>query len=274
MECAHLHELFTEFGDGTLDPQTRQEFRNHLTACPGCASSLTEFQETIQELRALEFASPPPDLLSGIHARLEKPGMLDRLLGIWRDLDFSFSVPAAAATIAIAMVAGFLVKNSPLMENQPDDRQPVPLSRSLLPEGTSQSSMARLASPQGAVPRGLPILPAHRGLQNAGYPHHTLTPEALASAHGAPLLTLDLIVTDRSDHPGQQNILFRDLLTEGDWQIQRLQKGLLLVRLYPQQLPLLYQILARHQVSVTPSASASTHLLHKNAMLNVAVRLK
>jgi hypothetical protein len=273
MGCTQIHELFTEFGDDTLDRQTRQEFQNHLTACPTCSSSLTEFQETIQELNALEFVQPPPDILSGIHARLAKTSILDRLLGIWHDLDFSFSIPAAAATIAIAMVAGFLVKNSPLMENTMVDR-PVRLSQSLPAENIARSSMTQLATTQRSGPGGLPILPAHRGLQQAGYPHKTLTPEELASAHGASLLTLDLIVTDRSEHPDQQNILFRDLLTEGEWQIQRLQKGLLLVRLSPQQLPHLYQILARHQVSVTPSVSASNHLLHKNSMLNVAVRLK
>lgn len=274
MECTLFQQLLTEFDDDTLRTEIRQEFKNHVALCPECASTLKEFQGTLHALHALEFVMPPPDLLTGIHAKLEKTGLLERILGRWKELDFSVSLPAAVATVAIAMIAGFLVKNSPLMEQYLLDQQPVEQTRSLPPGQVAQNGMTRLSSQQRVEPQGLPVLPAHRGLQSAAYQPQVSSPSTMASAHHAPLLTPDMIVTDRTDSPEQQNILFRDLLTAGAWQTQRLPSGLLLLRLAPQQLPLLQEVLARHHVDIIPPPDASTHLLQKNSMLTVAVRLK
>ncbi len=274
MECSLFQQLLTEFDDGTLRAEIRHDFDNHIALCSECACTLKEFQRTLRALHALDFVIPPPDLLTGIHAKLDKPSLLDRLLGRWKELDFTLSLPAAVATIAIAMTAGFLVKNSPLMEQYLLNRQPAPQTRSLPPGQVTQNSMNRLASPQRAESPGLPVFPAHRGLQSAAYQPQASSPSIMASAHHAPLLTPDMIVTDRTDSLEQQNILFRDLLTAGAWQTQRLPSGLLLIRLAPQQLPLLQEVLARHHVDIIPSPDASTHLLQKKTMLTVAVRLK
>lgn len=274
MKCSLVQQLFTEFDDGSLRAEIRPEFDNHIALCQECARALKDFQWTLRELHALGFVKPPPDLLPGIHAKLDKSSLLDRLLERWKDLDFSVSLPAAVATIAIAMIAGFFVKNSPLMEQYLLDRQPVEQTRPLPPGQGAPGSVNRLASQPRAESPGLPALPAHRGLQSAGYQPQAPAPSIMASPHHAPLLALDMIVTDRTASPEQQNILFRDLLTAGAWQTQRLPSGILLIRLSPPQLPLLQEVLARHQVTITPSPEASTHLLHKNAMLNVAVRLK
>lgn len=274
MECSLFQQLLTEFDDGTLDAEIRHDFDKHVALCPECATTLKEFQGTLRALHALDFVMPPADLLPGIHAKLDKSSILDRILGRWKELDFSVSVPAAVGTIAIAMIAGFLVKNSPLMEQYLLDRQPAEQTRSVSPGQAAQSGMNRMASPQMSEQPGLPALPAHRGLQSAAYQPQISSPSAMASARHAPLLKLDIIVTDRTDSPAQQNMLFRDLLTAGAWQTQRLPSGILLIRLAPQQLPLLQKVLAGHQVDISPSPAASTQLLQKHGMLNVAVRLK
>ncbi|OBI81291.1 anti-sigma factor [Mycobacterium asiaticum] len=50
MDCNELVELVTEYLEGTLDPETRTRFDEHLTECDGCGNYLEQFQTTIDTL--------------------------------------------------------------------------------------------------------------------------------------------------------------------------------------------------------------------------------
>ena len=53
MDCDELVELVTAYLDGSLDPDTRVRFDEHLLECDGCASYLQQFRSTVATLGAV-----------------------------------------------------------------------------------------------------------------------------------------------------------------------------------------------------------------------------
>jgi anti-sigma factor RsiW len=47
MDCNELVELVTAYLDGSLDPDTRARFDEHLTECEGCENYLQQFRATV-----------------------------------------------------------------------------------------------------------------------------------------------------------------------------------------------------------------------------------
>lgn len=57
MTCAELVELVTAFLEGALDPETEQQFVEHLATCDGCSTYLDQMRRTIAEVGQVEPAS-------------------------------------------------------------------------------------------------------------------------------------------------------------------------------------------------------------------------
>jgi anti-sigma factor RsiW len=53
MTCAELIELVTAYLEGTLSPEDRAAFDEHLALCPGCDRYLAQFRATIDMLGEL-----------------------------------------------------------------------------------------------------------------------------------------------------------------------------------------------------------------------------
>jgi len=47
MSCRQLVELVTEYLEGTLPPDDRARFEEHLAACDGCGAYLDQMRKTI-----------------------------------------------------------------------------------------------------------------------------------------------------------------------------------------------------------------------------------
>ncbi|MDZ4265549.1 MAG: zf-HC2 domain-containing protein, partial [Mycobacterium sp.] len=47
MACDELVELVTAYLDGSLDPDTRARFDEHLLECDGCGNYLQQFRSTV-----------------------------------------------------------------------------------------------------------------------------------------------------------------------------------------------------------------------------------
>ena len=58
--CQELVELVTEYLEGTLDPDTRARFEQHLAACPGCSDYLDQMRLTIRATGRLSEESLEP----------------------------------------------------------------------------------------------------------------------------------------------------------------------------------------------------------------------
>lgn len=72
MDCNELVELVTAYLDGSLDPETRARFDEHLIECDGCENYLQQFRTTL-------------DTLGRIGDDELDPAFRDRLLGAFRD---------------------------------------------------------------------------------------------------------------------------------------------------------------------------------------------
>jgi anti-sigma factor RsiW len=48
LRCKDLVELVTDYLEGTLGPEDRERFEEHLAACAGCTRYLAQMRETIR----------------------------------------------------------------------------------------------------------------------------------------------------------------------------------------------------------------------------------
>jgi anti-sigma factor RsiW len=53
LTCKELVELVTDYLEGRLAPEGRERFERHLELCPGCATYLEQFRDTIALTGAL-----------------------------------------------------------------------------------------------------------------------------------------------------------------------------------------------------------------------------
>ena len=114
MDCPNCQELFSEYADRTIEESLLPHLEAHLADCPECASEWKYFADTLDWLKKMHIPAPE-DLLEGIHLKLGASNRSDhplaRLIRFFKQGDFSFSIPAAAATLASAAVVMLLVKN-------------------------------------------------------------------------------------------------------------------------------------------------------------------
>ena len=60
VSCKELVELLTDYLEGTLSPQDKLRFEEHLALCAGCRIYLDQMRATIGVLGRLEEDSIPP----------------------------------------------------------------------------------------------------------------------------------------------------------------------------------------------------------------------
>jgi predicted anti-sigma-YlaC factor YlaD len=71
LTCRELVELVTDYLEGSLAPEERMRFEEHLLICEGCSAYLDQMRRTIELVGALD-----EDAI--------EPGMRDRLLESFR----------------------------------------------------------------------------------------------------------------------------------------------------------------------------------------------
>lgn len=105
MLCAECKARLSVYLDEQLAPQERAELDMHLQGCEHCRGELASLQGMLQMLRKVE-APPTPDLLPGIHARLERKPW-------WQGLSGRFCAPWPASLplhgVAMALTALLVV---------------------------------------------------------------------------------------------------------------------------------------------------------------------
>lgn len=264
MQCTEAQTLFTDFADNTLAREELHALTDHLLGCPACTLEWREFQQTLNLVHSLETHAPPADLLPGIHAKLTKRGIFDRAWALVESLNFSLSIPTAAAIFTIAMLAGFLLKTSSL--EQPN----------IFP-----SRSAQLQQGEVLTPRRLPIAQnamfavSHNGGQQGG-DLVPLTRTALATQlvpeNDAPhLLSPDMhVLIEHIDHDSQV-VLFREMLDQ-NWQIHRITTSLFLIHFPQAELGNFHELLGRHHSALMPAAAAETEFGSDKQVLTAAIR--
>ena len=63
--CSDVNEFLTAYADGVLERGMRRRFDRHVAACPGCATYLGQYRQTVELVRDAgnEPVPNPPDEL-------------------------------------------------------------------------------------------------------------------------------------------------------------------------------------------------------------------
>lgn len=269
MQCTEVQPLFTDFADNTLSREELHALTSHLLDCQGCAEEWREFQQTLSLVHGLEMQAPPADLLPGIQAKLARRGILNRAWALVEALNFSLSIPTAAAIFTLAMLAGFLLKNSPL-------EQPA-----IFPLRSARINALR----QGeiATPKRLAIAPnamfavSHNGGFQGGdltlLPRTPLATNLPPESHGHRLLSPDIHVLIENIGHENQIALCREMLRR-NWQLHRISASLFLVHLPQAELGDFHELLGRLRYAMAPAAAAEAQFGKDKTVLTAAIRFE
>ena len=266
MQCPEIQPLFTDFADNTLAREELHALTDHLLSCPACALEWREFQQTLSLVHNLETQAPPADMLPGIHAKLAQKRIFDRAWTLIESLNFSLSIPAAATVFTIAMLAGLLLKTSPL-------EQPAIFS----------ARSARLQQGEILTPRRLPIAPhtmfavSHNGGQQGGdlvpLTRTALATQLIPDNDATRLLSPDMhVLIEDIDHDSK-TLLFREMLRR-NWQLHRINTSLLLVHLPQADLEDFHELLGHHRFALVPAAAAEARFGNDKEILTAAIRFQ
>ena len=266
MQCTEAQTLFTDFADNTLGREELHALTDHLLGCQTCSNEWREFQQILSLMHNLETQTPPADLLPGIHAKLAQRGIFDRAWALVESLNFSLSIPAAAAIFTLAMLAGFLLKTSPL--------EP-PVALSSRPSRISATSHGELLTP-----RRLPIAPntmfavSHDGGRRNEHLAPLASTTRLPPADRTPrLLSPDIhVLIEKADHESQV-ALCREIVRH-NWQLHRITANLFLVHLPQAELGNFHELLDRHHYALAPAAAAEAQFGNGKTVLTAAIRFE
>ncbi|MDZ7263326.1 MAG: zf-HC2 domain-containing protein [candidate division KSB1 bacterium] len=107
--CQRFKELMSDYIEGGLDPQSKQEMEHHFKECLRCASTTEELRSLIQELKALPQVTVSPDFETILRARIRLENGLvrrqqERFFASWK-----FRVPAFSAAMVVILLAALTV---------------------------------------------------------------------------------------------------------------------------------------------------------------------
>ncbi|MBU3936320.1 MAG: zf-HC2 domain-containing protein [Proteobacteria bacterium] len=269
MQCTEAHTLFTGFADNTLARLELHALTDHLLGCQGCALEWREFHQTLDLMHSLETQAPPPDLLPGIHAKLAKKGTFSRAWDCVESLNFSLSIPAAAAIFTIAMIAGFLLKPSPM--EQPTIFQTRSTRTGTLHQGEITTTRRppigasnMFAVSHNGTPQDMSLMPL---AQTALATH--LPPD-----NDAPrLLSPDMHVLIENIEQDQQAELFREMSSR-NWHLHRISASLFLVHLPQTELEFFHELLSRYHFALMPTGASDARFGSDKEVLTAAIRFQ
>ncbi len=118
LSCTDCRNLFTRNLDQDIDQSERLLFYEHLGSCRECEQEWQDFKKTVQLLRNLPSLSAPPGFLSEIQAKLETPGLRQKImswLGISRH---RLAYSTVFATMAIGFITAGLLHLPPFGTQQ------------------------------------------------------------------------------------------------------------------------------------------------------------
>jgi predicted anti-sigma-YlaC factor YlaD len=61
LTCKEIVEIVTDYLEGTMAPELRERFDDHLSSCEGCSAYLAQMRETIRLTGMLTEEAIPPE---------------------------------------------------------------------------------------------------------------------------------------------------------------------------------------------------------------------
>jgi len=237
MDCAGIHELLSEYIDGTLDAKAVQVVEKHVSVCQDCKETLASLSAMVEELNALETVKAPADFLEKIHQRMEPRSDFSRL---FRKLfvPFKIKIPlqlAAAATASILVVMVLNLQKSEYQKMQPlkasksewvakkskvDDLTPEFKKKTKSPAPVLEEVPGRLSDSEQSMPaqRSRIKTPVQPSIQREYRPPSSVLTKARPSAgKGQPIALAMILKSDAIGNVYAPDIAMQTMpLSEGD----------------------------------------------------------
>lgn len=255
-DCTLHQTRFSLYHDQELADAERLALEAHLAACPHCAEEWRLFGLTLDHVADLRHGQPPADLLAGIHAKLDRQPWWARLRDLVAQYHFSLSLPAATATVAVAMAVGLFFKAGllPLAPSSENSQLVPQSSRRIAPMVIPDSRLTPVTShANSAFPRARAAHPPMIPELDALHPDIFITVEA-ETPHDLALLQHDLAARNLAPYAASPHVLR--------------------VRLTPDDLPLLREALGQRESVVFPPETVIPGYPHHKDLLLVAIRLQ
>lgn len=276
MQCSQIQELFSGYADNELDSISVDQFKTHLASCDSCGHEWNAFERTVHFLRDMPREAAPADLLSGIHEKLNKANLLQTWWNWLQNLDLSMSIPAATATVAVALVTAVLLKSYYLEPKNQD-------------HNLHQQTIAAQDAGQIKNPAYKRILPSNRFAVNSPrmIPAHSSRTNEISNSLPANLfpnpalrepskgrIIPDMTLTVQAGDAENLTALHHTLMSAKNWQVQRYGNDQILILLKPGALSKLHQALAHNKLRVLGHDATFSSRDHLKNELTIAVRFQ
>lgn len=149
MDHSEVRQQLSAYLDGEVDPVRKGEIEDHLSSCEGCRQALKEIRQTVEAVRGMGPAEPPPWLTGWIMARVREEQASRRGWLAWF-VSPSFLRPAMSMAVVV-LIAGIVWNASRPMRSQPAPAQlPVTAPEPKIPVVTAPRVVVE------RIPRALP----------------------------------------------------------------------------------------------------------------------
>jgi anti-sigma factor RsiW len=121
MDHERARELFSEYMDDELPPETREQVARHLDSCGQCREEYEQFERTFRTFRSLPRVSPPGDLEQKVKRRIRNRSR-GRFFAATTQPHVVHRVPyefISLILILIAMVLMWMMATFYVLEQQP-----------------------------------------------------------------------------------------------------------------------------------------------------------
>ncbi|MDH4322375.1 MAG: zf-HC2 domain-containing protein, partial [Desulfobulbaceae bacterium] len=214
MNCTNAQELFSALADGELDPANIARMESHLATCRDCTREWRLFTESLAWLHEVKPVPAPPDLLVGVHAKLDRG---NPLLTWLHDL---FGSPLRAlSSMAVIGLAFFLWVSQPDIARQMP-ANPFSDSGLFSQSRTPTNPLARFLNPP------LEITPAMNSGREPWTNNFAAQPYRLPAL---PAITPDLAITVHAPSRETRAHLYQRLAAQDRWRIHPGNDGTLLI---------------------------------------------
>jgi hypothetical protein len=308
MDCGQIQSLYTACTDQELDEQNILLFKKHLEACPHCRREWEDFREILRRLKAVESLPAPSDLLPGIHEKLARRSLGQRLERAFHKIFAPISLTAGASAMAAAVLIAFFINTG----SAPRPDSPV----TPFPEGMAlqESNSASLPIPIATIPASLDpgmtrrpagqlsLTPsifsgqtadgdrsAHlfyqsllsREQNDSGHPSscqrrgdsdsNLFIPQSHIQQIGMPLMP-DITIRIPHLSPNGLDRLHGHIKEAGNWQTRCYHRDYFIVLLNPGEIDMLYSLLQQHRLPFSSHGAQDADRLSQKPLL-VAIRL-
>lgn len=276
MQCTQFQELFSEYADHELDSASVNLLKGHLTSCDACGHEWVAFQKTVHFLHDMPQATAPSGLLSGIHEKLNKPNLLQTWWNWLHNLDLTMSIPAATATVAVALVTAVLLKTyylEPKNQN-PDLYQQKTVAQNAGP--IENPAYKRIIPPARFAVSSSRMIPAHssRTSQFGNESPASLFSNPALRESSKGRVVPDMTVNVQAANAENLAALHHTLMNAKNWQVQRYGNDQIIILLKPSALSKLHQVLAHNKLRVLDHDAIFSSRDHLKNELTVAVRFQ